>query len=105
MKIEDGFDYNASYDELADEFCMHDSSYQAETINEIGLQFKIWAQDKTAAPLRPARTAALRRPERKRRTAPHEQILEIVEHLNDDGKWFIKELCECMNNCSEGNEK
>jgi len=78
MKIEDGFDYNASYDELADEFCTHDSSYQAETINEIGLQFK---------------------------TVPHEQILEIVEHLNDDGKWFIKELCECIGDGSEGGEK
>ena len=89
MKIEDGFDYDATYDELADEFCTHDSNYQGATINEIGLQFKIWSQDKTAAPLRP---------ERKRKTPAHEQILEIAEHLNDDGKWFIRTLCECMNN-------
>ena len=87
MIIESCFDYDASYDELADEFCTHDSSYQAETINEIGLQFKIWTQD------------------RERKTPAHEQILEIVEHLNDDGKWFIKELCECMDNGSEGDEK
>ena len=87
MRIEDGFDYNASYDELADEFCTHDPDYQGAAINEIGLQFKIWSQDK------------------KRKTPAHEQILEIAKHLNNDGKWFIKELCECMNSGSEGSKE
>lgn len=85
MRIEDGFDYNASYDELADEFCTHDSDYQGATINEIGLQFKIWLHDD------------------KRKTSTHEQISEIIEHLDDNGKWFIKELCKCMDNSSERN--
>ncbi len=83
MIIEGGFNYNASCDELADEFCTHDSDYQAETINEIGLQFKIWSQD------------------RKRKTPAHGQILEITRHLNDDGKWFIKTLCKYMDGDSE----
>ncbi len=87
MRIESGFDYDASYDELADEFCTHDSSYQAETINEIGLQFKIWARDK------------------KRNMPAHRQILEIAGQLNDDGKRFIKELYECTNSGSEGSKK
>ena len=85
MRIESGFDYDASYDELADEFCTHDSLYQAETINEIGLQFKIWSQDK-------------------KKTATYVQILEIAEQLNDSGKWFIRTLCEYMDGGSEGSE-
>ena len=75
MRIEHSFDYDAAYDELSDEFCTHDSDYQAETINEIGLQFKIWSQDK-------------------KKTATYVQILEIAEQLNDNGKWFIRTLCE-----------
>ena len=86
MRIESDFDYDASYDELSDEFCTHDSDYQAETINEIGLQFKIWSQDK-------------------KKTATYVQILEIAEQLNDNGKWFIKTLCEYMNGSSEGSEE
>ena len=85
MRIEDCFNYNASYDELADEFCTHDSNYQAETINEIGLQFKIWSQDK-------------------KKTSTYVQILEIAEQLNDNGKWFIKTLCKYMDGRSEGSE-
>lgn len=75
MKIEHTFKYDVPYTEIADEFCAHDSEYQAETINSIGLQFKIWEQDKT-------------------RTATHVQILEIAEQLNEKGKWFIKTLYE-----------
>ena len=77
MRIEHRFDYDATYEELSDEFCVHDSDYQAETLNEIGLQFKIWSQDK-------------------QKTATYIQLLEIAEQLNDYGKWFIKILCEYM---------
>lgn len=77
MRIEHAFEYNADCCEISDEFCNHDSTYQAETINEIGLQFKIWSQDK-AKPM------------------THVQILEIAEQLNDNGKWFIETLCEYM---------
>ena len=77
MRIEHTFEYNADCNEIADEFCNHDSTYQAETINEIGLQFKIWSQDKT-------------------KTMTHVQILEIAEQLNDNGKWFIETLCGYM---------
>ena len=86
MKIEHCFDYDAYWSELADEFCAHDSEYQANFFNEIGLQFKIWSQDK-------------------KKTATYVQILEIAEQLNDNGKWFIKTLCEYMNGGSEGSEK
>lgn len=75
MRIEHRFDYDAACDEISDEFCVHDSDYQAETLNEIGLQFKIWSQDK-------------------KRTATYVQLLEIAEQLNEHGKWFIKTLCE-----------
>ena len=75
MKIEHCFDYDAYWSELADEFCAHDSEYQANFFNEIGLQFKIWSQDK-------------------KKTATYVQILEIAEQLNEHGKWFIKTLCE-----------
>ena len=86
MKIEHCFDYDAYWSELADEFCAHDSEYQANFFNEIGLQFKIWSQDK-------------------KKTATYVQILEIAEQLNDNGKWFIKTLCEYMNGGSEGSEE
>ena len=47
MKIEHKFEYDADYTEIADEFCANDSEYQADVINSIGLQFKIWEHDKT----------------------------------------------------------
>lgn len=77
MKIEHKFEYDASFTEIADEFCAHDSEYQAESINSIGLQFKIWEQDKT-------------------RTATHIQLLEIAEQLDEKGKWFIEVLYDYM---------
>lgn len=77
MKIEHEFEYDAYYTEIADEFCTHDSEYQAEAINSIGLQFKIWEHDKT-------------------RTSTHIQLLEIAEQLNEKGKWFIETLHEYM---------
>ena len=73
MKIEHEFEYDAHYTEIADEFCTHDSEYQADAINNIGLQFKIWSKDKT-------------------RTATFIQLLEIAEGLNDNGKWFVNTL-------------
>ena len=82
MRIEHSFDYNAYYTEIADEFCAHDSEYQAEVINSIGLQFTIWAHDKT-------------------RTSTHIQLLEIAEQLNDKGKWFIQTLCDYMKGKNE----
>jgi hypothetical protein len=78
MRIEHSFDYDAYWHELSDEFCAHDSEYQANVLNVIGTQFKAWAQDK-------------------KRTATYIQLLEIAEQLNDDGKWFIETLCEYMN--------
>ena len=82
MKIEHSFDYDAAYYEISDEFCTHDSTYQAEAFNEIGLQFKIWAHDP-------------------KRTATYVQMLEIAEQLNDNGKWFIETLCEYMDGKAE----
>lgn len=79
MKIEHSFDYDAYYTEISDEFCTHDSEYQANFFNEIGSQFKAWSQDKT-------------------KTFTYIQILEIAEQLNENGKWFIKTLCEYMTN-------
>ena len=73
MIIEHEFIYDANWTELADEFCGNDSEYQAEVFNAIGLQFKIWEQDKT-------------------RTSTHIQLLEIAEQLNDKGKWFIETI-------------
>ena len=86
MKIEHEFEYDAYYTEIADEFCAHDSEYQAEVINNIGLQFKIWSQDKT-------------------RTATYIQLLEIAEQLDEKGKWFIKTLCDYMNGKAESENK
>ena len=75
MRIEHAFEYDAYYTEVADEFCAHDSEYQAEVLNTIGTQFKVWTRDKA-------------------KTMTHVQILEIAEQLNDNGKWFIETLCE-----------
>ena len=86
MRIQHDFDYDAYSGEIAGEFCVHDSEYQAETLNIIGQQFKIWSQDK-------------------RKTATYVQMLEIAEQLNDSGKWFIRTICEYMDNGSEGSKE
>lgn len=86
MQIDLRFCYNARWNEISDEFCAHDSEYQAKVLNAIGTQFKIWSQDKT-------------------KTATYVQILEIAEQLNDNGKRFIKTLCEYMDGGSEGSEE
>ena len=75
MTIQHVFTYDANADEIADEFCKHDSAYEAEVFNSIGLMFYIWSMDKT-------------------KTASYMQILEIAEQLNDNGKRFIKTLCD-----------
>lgn len=77
MRIKHDFEYDAYSDEIADEFCAHDSYYQSNVINSVGLQFKIWSHDK-------------------KRTATHIQLLEIAEQLNDNGKWLIETLCDYM---------
>jgi hypothetical protein len=77
MIIEHEFEYEAYYTEIADEFCAHDSEYQADFFNDVGLHFKIWSQDKT-------------------KTSTYIQLLEIAEQLNDDGKWFITLLHDYM---------
>lgn len=77
MRIEHSFEYDAYWHEISDEFCAHDSEYQANTFNAIGAQFKVWEQDK-------------------KRTSTHIQLLEIAEQLNDKGKWFIQTLCDYM---------
>ena len=77
MRIQYDFEYDAYSGEIAGEFCAHDSDYQAETLNIIGQQFKIWSQDP-------------------KRTSTFIHLLEIAEQLNDHGKWFIKTLCEYM---------
>jgi len=77
MKIEHEFEYDAYYTEIADEFCAHDSEYQANVLNDIGLTFKIWSRDKT-------------------KTSTHIQLLEIAEQLNDNGKWFIDTINDYM---------
>lgn len=86
MRIEHDFEYDAFYTEIADEFCAHDSEYQAEVINNIGLQFKTWERDKT-------------------RTATHIQLLEIAEQLNEKGKWFIETLCDYIKGNVESEDK
>ena len=83
MKIEHSFYYNASCEELADEFCEHDSGYQTDVINNIGLQFNIWSKDK-------------------RCTGTYVQLMEIAEQLNDNGKWFVKTLYEYMTEAKNG---
>lgn len=82
MRIEHSFKYDACWYEISDEFCAHDSEYQANILNAIGIQFKVWEQDKT-------------------RTATHIQLLEIAEQLNDNGKWFIQTLCDYMKGANE----
>lgn len=86
MRIEYDFEYDAFYTEIADEFCAHDSKYQAEAINSIGLQFTIWAHDKT-------------------RHATYIQLLEIAEQLDDKGKWFIEILYDYMKGKAESEDK
>lgn len=86
MRIQHDFEYDAYSGEIASEFCAHDSEYQAESLNIIGQQFKIWSQDK-------------------KRTATYIQLLEIAEQLNDDGKWFVKTLCEYMDGKAESEGK
>jgi hypothetical protein len=82
MRIQHDFDYDAYWEEISDEFCAHDSEYQANALNAIGLQFKIWSQDKT-------------------KTSTYIQILEIAEQLSDNGKWFIETLCDYMSDKAE----
>ena len=82
MRIEQAFEYDVYYTEIADEFCAHDSEYQAEAINSIALQFKIWSQDKI-------------------RTSTHIQLLEIAEQLDEKGKWFIETLYDYMKGIAE----
>lgn len=86
MRIEHDFEYDAYYTEIADEFCAHDSEYQANALNEIGLQFKTWAQDKE-------------------KTALYIQILEIAEQLSYNGKWFVETLCDYMKDKVESEVK
>ena len=86
MRIQHDFEYDADCIEIADEFCAHDSEYQAATLNSIGLQFKIWSHDK-------------------RRTSTHIQILEIAEQLSDNGKWFVGILCDYMSGKAESEDK
>ena len=82
MRIQHDFEYDAYCGEIADEFCAHDSEYQAETLNIIGQQFKIWSQDK-------------------KKTSTFIQFLEIAEQLSDNGKWFVETLCEYMSGKAE----
>ena len=82
MRIHHDFEYDAYCGEIADEFCAHDSEYQAETLNIIGQQFKIWSQDK-------------------KRTLTYIQLLEIAEQLSDNGKWFVKTLYDFMRDKEE----
>ena len=77
MRIEHDFEYDAYWEEIADEFLARDSEYQAEVLNSIGLTFSNWGQDKT-------------------RTATYIQLLEIAEALNDKGRWFIGILYDYM---------
>ena len=58
-------------------FCVHDSGYQSDALNCIGVQFKRWSRDKE-------------------RTSVFTQMLEIAEQLDDNGKWFIQTLCDYM---------
>ena len=82
MKIEHEFEYDADWFEIADEFCAHDSGYQSDALNCIGVQFKRWSQDK-------------------KRPFTHIQMFEIAEQLDDKGKWFIQTLCDYMNDKGE----
>ena len=78
MRIQYDFEYDAYYTEIADEFCAHDSDYQAEALNSIGLTFSNWCHDKTTS------------------TGTYIQLLNIAKALNDKGKWFIEILYDYM---------
>ena len=84
MKIKKYFEYDADWDELADEFTANDSAYQSQTLNRVGLTFKIWSKNKTKT------------------TSTYIQLLEIAEDLDDNGKWFIETLYDYMR--GNGNE-
>lgn len=86
MRIQKDFEYDAYYTEIAGEFCDHDSEYQANVLNEIGTQFKIWSQDKA-------------------RSSTYIQLMEIAEDLDDNGKWFIETLCDYMSGKVESENK
>ncbi len=73
MKIKKYFEYDADWDEIADEFTANDSAYQSQILNRIGETFKRWTHSKI-------------------QTATYIQLLEIAEDLDDDGKWFINTL-------------
>lgn len=77
MRIEHDFEYDAHWEDIADEFLAHDSEYQAETLNSIGLTFSNWSHDKT-------------------KTSTYIQLLEIAKALNDKGRWFIEILYDYM---------
>jgi hypothetical protein len=77
MKIKHEFNYEADWDEIADEFTANDSAYQAQILNRIGDTFKRWTRSKTQA-------------------TTYIQLLEIAEDLDDDGKWFINILHDYM---------
>jgi hypothetical protein len=85
MRIQHDFEYDADWSEIADEFCAHDSGYQSDALNSIGLQFMIWSHDK-------------------KRTFIHIQMLEIAEQLDDKGKLFIQTLCDYMGDKAESEE-
>ena len=86
MRIEHDFEYDVYWHDLSDEFCAHDSEYQANVLNAIGCQFKTWAEDKT-------------------KTATYIQLLEIAEQLSDNGKWFIETLHDYLNGEDAKEEK
>ena len=77
MKIKHEFNYEADWDEIADEFTDNDSAYQAQILNRIGETFKRWTRSKMQA-------------------VTYIQLLEIAENLDDDGKWFINILHDYM---------
>lgn len=83
MKIKHEFDYEADWDELADEFTANDSAYQSQMLNRVGSTFKIWSKNKT-------------------KTTTYIQLLEIAEDLDDNGKWFIETLYDYIR--GDGNE-
>lgn len=86
MKIKKYFEYDADWDEIADEFTANDSAYQSQILNRIGETFKRWTHSKT-------------------HTATYIQLLEIAEDLDDNGKWLIKTLCDYMDDKAESEDK
>jgi hypothetical protein len=75
MTIKPTIEVVINHGDLADEFCKRDSEYQASAINSIARQFRGWTRDPN-------------------KTATYVQMLEIAGQLNDDGKWFIRTICE-----------